>query len=703
MTLKGGVDATRLRRALRLVHCLQKERGASCVYVASEKELRDVSGLVPTRNETDRALKMLDREQLDKETTNTVIHVSLIKIRNLLEESKDGHLKVLSPHQMLLSFNTVITAVMHDFIFQQTAFQKSLQTGEDEGSEQDANIVPRVNSHHQLNMMANEIPEPKKPKKRSHRRNNSDGGSSPIGDKTRGRIMSEPSHAFLAAVEEERKRSGRNPLSLPRTSSGDSELSSTCQESYQESVTLDDSECTKPETVPEEPARVSFWLPTNLDDSRNGKEKVIELLDVLDLFVSLKESTGRERAILSSIMVNDRSRSEQFLRNDLALEAENQNKLLKKLEHVKRSSLKNLVHELLSLSPFMESLQNRILAGFDTGDLEAALYSPEELWNRLTIYIDKLHALELSIVEELEYTAFATMPDEEQNMPSPASLDMKHEWLVHTLGAELQEKGDIYQHVKDLSPEESKQILMSLVKQTTDHSQSVSESSRQSELAISTEGLPSRLDALLQECSSEPHAREWEIDLYKIRFLKRIGQGTAGTTYLGEWEGTRIAVKVAAISEMGLGGWRTEVKALQKLHHPNIIRLLGSVYHKDPLTFCLVLEYCNSGDLCDALDRTTPRGFFMKTSTGIAKGMAYLHSKGIIHRDIKPSNVLLDGDVSSGKFEVKVTDFGVSTEYTVQQNKSRTAETGTYRWMAPEVIRHEHYGSAADVYSFGVS
>jgi hypothetical protein len=38
-----------------------------------------------------------------------------------------------------------------------------------------------------------------------------------------------------------------------------------------------------------------------------------------------------------------------------------------------------------------------------------------------------------------------------------------------------------------------------------------------------------------------------------------------------------VAVKVASITEMGLEGWRTEVKALQKLHHPNIIRLLGSV------------------------------------------------------------------------------------------------------------------------------
>ena len=130
---------------------------------------------------------------------------------------------------------------------------------------------------------------------------------------------------------------------------------------------------------------------------------------------------------------------------------------------------------------------------------------------------------------------------------------------------------------------------------------------------------------------------------------------------------------------MGLDGWRTEVQALQKLHHPNIIRLMGSVYHPNPLTFCLVLEYCDAGDLDTAMQRVTPRNFVPHVAMSMAKGMAYLHKRGIIHRDIKPLNVLLSGNVSGGHFEVKVTDFGVSTEST--QGGLRTAETGTYRWM----------------------
>jgi len=38
----------------------------------------------------------------------------------------------------------------------------------------------------------------------------------------------------------------------------------------------------------------------------------------------------------------------------------------------------------------------------------------------------------------------------------------------------------------------------------------------------------------------------------------------------------------------------------------------------------------------------------------------------------------------------------------MQGGGNMTAETGTYRWMAPEVIEHKPYGEKADVFSFGV-
>ena len=51
----------------------------------------------------------------------------------------------------------------------------------------------------------------------------------------------------------------------------------------------------------------------------------------------------------------------------------------------------------------------------------------------------------------------------------------------------------------------------------------------------------------------------------------------------------------------------------------------------------------------------------------------------------------------------KLTDFGVSRDLPdSSRSNDLTAETGTYRWMAPEVLRHEQYSESADVYSWSL-
>jgi serine/threonine protein kinase len=73
--------------------------------------------------------------------------------------------------------------------------------------------------------------------------------------------------------------------------------------------------------------------------------------------------------------------------------------------------------------------------------------------------------------------------------------------------------------------------------------------------------------------------------------------------------------------------------------------------------------------------------------------MNFLHSCSthVVHRDLKPSNVLLTTDN-----HIKITDFGLS-KFIPSKNKgmndkfAMTGETGSYRFMAPEVFRHEAY------------
>ena len=149
-------------------------------------------------------------------------------------------------------------------------------------------------------------------------------------------------------------------------------------------------------------------------------------------------------------------------------------------------------------------------------------------------------------------------------------------------------------------------------------------------------------------------------------------------------------MKVAATSEMGLYGFTAELMSLKKLHHANIIRFLGAIYNPSPLTYCLVLEYCDGGDLAAALaGGNTPTKFFTNVASGVANGMFYLHKMKYLHRDIKPSNVLLAGDLKAGKIVAKLTDFGLAVKIqnsSVKNGQDLTAETGTYRYMAPGAL-----------------
>ncbi|KAI5647241.1 hypothetical protein M9H77_33246 [Catharanthus roseus] len=185
-----------------------------------------------------------------------------------------------------------------------------------------------------------------------------------------------------------------------------------------------------------------------------------------------------------------------------------------------------------------------------------------------------------------------------------------------------------------------------------------------------------------------------------------IGEGAYGEVYLVKWRGTEVAAKtIRASIASNLRVKQTFLKELalwQKLRHPNIVQFLGVLKYSDPLIF--LTEYLRNGSLYDILrkkgrlDPLTAVAYALD----IARGMNYLHQNKphpIIHRDLTPRNILQD---EAG--HLKVTDFGLSK---IAQGKDAdgykmTGETGSYRYMAPEVYRRESYGKSVDVFSFAL-
>ncbi|KAL5557792.1 hypothetical protein UlMin_034003, partial [Ulmus minor] len=157
--------------------------------------------------------------------------------------------------------------------------------------------------------------------------------------------------------------------------------------------------------------------------------------------------------------------------------------------------------------------------------------------------------------------------------------------------------------------------------------------------------------------------------------------------YKGTFCNQDVAIKVLRtehVNEMIHREFAQEVDIMRKMQHENVVRFIGACTR--PPTLCIVTEFMSGGNVYD---------FLKQSAVDVSKGMNYLHQNNIIHRDLKAANLLMDKDGV-----VKVSDFGVARVQA--QSGAMTAETGTYRWMAPEVIEHKPYDQKADVFSFGI-
>jgi len=218
-----------------------------------------------------------------------------------------------------------------------------------------------------------------------------------------------------------------------------------------------------------------------------------------------------------------------------------------------------------------------------------------------------------------------------------------------------------------------------------------------------------------------------------------ITDGSNSNIYTGYWHNEKVLIKIIKESvktnTIAIHEFLMELAILSRMDHPNIVKVKGS--GTKPRRF-IVLEYLGGGSLNTLLDKTEqnsgitnklfkkptfPYLELLRKARSIAAAFHYCHSQihadaMVLHRDLKPDNVGFTGDG-----ELKLFDFGLST--CVKKRASldeayemsgiinstlfkffkitcSTGNTGSLRYMAPEVALGLPYSEKADVYSYGI-
>jgi serine/threonine protein kinase len=192
--------------------------------------------------------------------------------------------------------------------------------------------------------------------------------------------------------------------------------------------------------------------------------------------------------------------------------------------------------------------------------------------------------------------------------------------------------------------------------------------------------------------------------LKEYTFGVDLGEGSFAKVKLATFNtaGQQVAVKIYELSKNSSEEFKknltNEVKMLQTLSHPNIVKLQDTFEGK--WYAYLVLEYVGSSTLLDLVEKSGSKTMGESEAAYIflrvAKALAYLHERNISHRDVKLDNVMVG---RSG--EVKVIDFGFSVK--TKRDQKLSTFCGTPSYMAPEMLgRLSHLPRKVDVWAFGV-
>ncbi len=193
-----------------------------------------------------------------------------------------------------------------------------------------------------------------------------------------------------------------------------------------------------------------------------------------------------------------------------------------------------------------------------------------------------------------------------------------------------------------------------------------------------------------------------------FQVLRKIGQGGMGQVYLARQLSLKrqVALKIlrdeSTSNPVALQRFQAEAEAVARISHPNVVQVYAAGEH-DGLRF-MALEYVDGRNLREHLERKGPPELPVALAVlkQVAAALQCAAESNLVHRDIKPENILL-----TRKVEVKVTDFGLSRDYTPSHRPLSLTQSGmtlgTPLYMSPEQVQGHPTDHRSDLYSLGVT
>ena len=188
------------------------------------------------------------------------------------------------------------------------------------------------------------------------------------------------------------------------------------------------------------------------------------------------------------------------------------------------------------------------------------------------------------------------------------------------------------------------------------------------------------------------------VPFFELEFGEKIGEGSFGRIYYGEWLGQSVVIKSieGAFGPAEREEFIREVQIISRCRDRNVTQFYGASFEAGGRA-CIVMEPMEKGSLYQILEGPLSPELQRSIALDIAHGLRYLHAHGIFHRDLKSANILVNA-----YGQAKLSDFGLAKTRatsikTIQPKQRSTA------WLAPEYFDPDaQYTAASDVYSYGV-